>query len=108
MTVLRGGLASAKGRTIVTAGAILISGLAATFAARMLSERMIAAAMQRRFSADAADVATAVGDRLRTHAEVLVSMHGLYASIGREVALAHVPTSIDRVHAARPFTRVLV
>jgi NADH:ubiquinone oxidoreductase subunit H len=56
MTVLRGVLASAKGRTIVAASVILISGLAATFAARMLSERMIAADMQRRFSADAADI----------------------------------------------------
>ena len=62
---------------------ILVSGLAVTFAARTLSERMIAADMQRRFSADAADVSTAVGERLRTHAEVLVSMQGLYASIGR-------------------------
>jgi diguanylate cyclase (GGDEF)-like protein len=82
MTVLRGVLASAKGRTIV-AGVILVSGLAATFALRMLSERMIAADMQRRFSADAADISTAIGERLRTHAEVLVSMQGLYASIGR-------------------------
>jgi diguanylate cyclase (GGDEF)-like protein len=49
----------------------------------MLSERMIAADMQRRFSADAADISTAIGERLRTHAEVLVSMQGLYASIGR-------------------------
>ena len=53
MKVLRGVLASAKGRTIVVASVILVSGLAATFAARMLSERMIAADMQRRFSADA-------------------------------------------------------
>src|SRR5437660_658824 len=86
MTVLRGRLASAKKRTIIAASVILMSGLAVTFAARMLSERMIAADMQRRFSADAADIATAVGDRLRTHAEVLVSMQGLYASIGGKVA----------------------
>jgi diguanylate cyclase (GGDEF)-like protein len=83
MTVLRGVLASAKGRAIVAASVILVSGLAATFALRMLSERMIAADMQRRFSADAADISTAIGERLRTHAEVLVSMQGLYASIGR-------------------------
>src|SRR6185436_13462689 len=83
MTVLRGVLASAKGRAIVAASLILVSGLAATFAARMLSERMIASDMQRRFSADAADISTAIGERLRTHAEVLVSMQGLYASIGR-------------------------
>jgi diguanylate cyclase (GGDEF)-like protein len=83
MTVLRGVLASAKGRTIVAASVILVSGLAATFALRMLSEQMIAADMQRRFSADAADISTAIGERLRTHAEVLVSMQGLYASIGR-------------------------
>jgi diguanylate cyclase (GGDEF)-like protein len=83
MTVLRGVLASAKARAIVAASVILVSGLAATFALRMLSERMIAADMQRRFSADAADISTAIGERLRTHAEVLVSMQGLYASIGR-------------------------
>jgi diguanylate cyclase (GGDEF)-like protein len=83
MTVLRGVLASAKGRAFVAASVILVSGLAATFALRMLSERMIAADMQRRFSADAADISTAIGERLRTHAEVLVSMQGLYASIGR-------------------------
>lgn len=70
-------------RMAVVAGAILIAGLAATFTARTLAERWIAADMQRRFAADAADTTTAVGERLRTHAEVLVSMQGLYASIGR-------------------------
>ena len=46
MTVLRGVLASAKGRTIVAASVDRVSGLAATFALRTLSERMIAADMQ--------------------------------------------------------------
>src|SRR5215212_11960869 len=102
MTVLRGVLASAKGRTIVVASVILVSGLAATFAARMLSERMIAADMQRRFSADAADISTAVGERLRTHAEVLVSMQGLYASIGR-VDRAQFRRYIDVLDLARRY-----
>jgi diguanylate cyclase (GGDEF)-like protein len=102
MTVLRGGLASAKGRTIVAASVILVSGLAATFAARMLSERMIAADMQRRFSADAADISTAIGERLRTHAEVLVSMQGLYASIGR-VDRAQFRRYIDVLDLARRY-----
>jgi diguanylate cyclase (GGDEF)-like protein len=102
MTVLRGGLASAKGRTIVAASAILVSGLAATFAARMLSERMIAADMQRRFSADAADISTAIGERLRTHAEVLVSMQGLNASIGR-VDRAQFRRYIDVLDLARRY-----
>ena len=102
MTVLRGVLASAKGRTIVAASVILISGLAATFAARMLSERMIAADMQRRFSADAADISTAIGDRLRTHAEVLVSMQGLHASIGR-VDRAQFRRYIDVLDLARRY-----
>jgi diguanylate cyclase (GGDEF)-like protein len=102
MTVLRGVLASAKGRTIVAASVILVSGLAATFAARMLSERMIAADMQRRFSADAADISTAVGERLRTHAEVLVSMQGLYASIGR-VDRAQFRRYIDVLDLARRY-----
>src|SRR2546421_4205739 len=103
MTVLRWVLASAKGRTIVAAGVILMSVLAATFAARMLSERMIAADMHRRFSADAADVATAVGDRLRTHAEVLVSMQGLYASIGGKVDRAQFRRYIDVLDLARRY-----
>ena len=102
MAVLRAVLASAKGRTIVAAGVILISGLAATFAARMLSERMIAADMQRRFSADAADISTAIGDRLRTHAEVLVSMQGLHASIGR-VDRAQFRRYIDVLDLARRY-----
>jgi diguanylate cyclase (GGDEF)-like protein len=102
MTVLRGVLASAKGRTIVAASAILVSGLAATFAARMLSERMIAADMQRRFSADSADISTAIGERLRTHAEVLVSMQGLYASIGR-VDRAQFRRYIDVLDLARRY-----
>ena len=102
MTVLRGVLASAKGRTIVAASLILISGLAVTFAARMLSERMIAADMQRRFSADAADISTAIGDRLRTHAEVLVSMQGLHASIGR-VDRAQFRRYIDVLDLARRY-----
>jgi len=102
MKVLRGVLASAKGRTIVVASVILVSGLAATFAARMLSERMIAADMQRRFSADAADISTAIGERLRTHAEVLVSMQGLYASIGR-VDRAQFRRYIDVLDLARRY-----
>jgi diguanylate cyclase (GGDEF)-like protein len=102
MNVLRGVLASAKGRTIVAASVILVSGLAATFAARMLSERMIAADMQRRFSADAADISTAIGERLRTHAEVLVSMQGLYASIGR-VDRAQFRRYIDVLDLARRY-----
>src|SRR5882757_6923676 len=103
MSVSRGVLASPKGRKIAVASAILISGLAATFAARMLSERMIAADMQRRFSADAADIATAVGDRLRTHAEVLVSMQGLYASIGGKVDRAQFRRYIDVLDLARRY-----
>src|SRR2546429_1814203 len=106
MTVLRGGLTSAKGRTIIAASVILMSGLAVTFAARMLSERMIAADMQRRFSADAADIATAVGDRLRTHAEVLVSMQGLYASIGGKGDRAPFRRYIDVLDLARRHPRL--
>src|SRR5215207_4338149 len=102
MTVLRGVLASAKGRAIVAAGVILVSGLAATFAVRTLSERMIAADMQRRFGTDAADITTAVGERLRTHAEVLVSMQGLYASIGR-VDRAQFRRYIDVLDLARRY-----
>ena len=95
-------LGSQRGRTIVIAGAILVGGLAATYGARTLSERMIAADMQRRFSADAADTTTAIGERLRTHAEVLVSMQGLYASIGR-VDRAQFRRYIDVLDLARRY-----
>jgi CHASE1-domain containing sensor protein len=93
---------SQKGRTILVAAAILITGLGVTLAARTLSERMIAADMQRRFGADAADITTAVGERLRTHAEVLVSMQGLYASIGR-VDRAQFRRYIDVLDLARRY-----
>jgi diguanylate cyclase (GGDEF)-like protein/PAS domain S-box-containing protein len=100
--VSRDWLASQRGRTIVIAGAILIGGLATTLAVRALSARMIAADMQQRFGADAADLTTAVGDRLRTHAEVLVSMQGLYASIGR-VDRAQFRRYIDVLDLARRY-----
>ena len=63
---------------------------------------MIAADMQRRFSADAADIATATSERLRTHAEVLVSMQGLHASIGR-VDRAQFRRYIDVLDLARRY-----
>lgn len=91
-----------KGRTIAVATAILTIGLAATYGVRTLSERMIAADMQHRFSADAADITTAIGERLRTHAEVLVSMQGLYASIGR-VDRAQFRRYIDVLDLARRY-----
>ena len=72
----------ARHATLVAA-AILIGGLAATAAVRALTEHMLVTETQRRFTADAADITTAIGERLRTHAEVLVSMQGLYASLGR-------------------------
>lgn len=100
--VSRGLLTSQKGRTIAVAGGILIAGLAVTFATRALTERMIAGDMQHRFSADAADITTAIGERLRTHAEVLVSMQGLYASIGR-VDRAQFRRYIDVLDLARRY-----
>ncbi|MET0722195.1 MAG: CHASE domain-containing protein [Tardiphaga sp.] len=72
-----------KGRTTLIAAVILGAGMAATFAVRSLSENLITSDMQRRFTADAVDITNAIGERLRAHAEVLVSMQGLYASIGR-------------------------
>ena len=80
---LRDLLAPRARRMTLVAGAILAAGLGASLAAHAVAERWIAADMQRRFTADAADTTAAIGERLRTHAEVLVSMQGLYASIGR-------------------------
>jgi diguanylate cyclase (GGDEF)-like protein/PAS domain S-box-containing protein len=70
-------------RATLVAAAILIGGFAATAAVRAFTEHMLVTETQRRFTADAADITTAIGERLRTHAEVLVSMQGLYASLGR-------------------------
>jgi diguanylate cyclase (GGDEF)-like protein/PAS domain S-box-containing protein len=99
---LRDLLAPEARRTTVTAALILIGGLATTFAVRALSERAITADVQRRFAADSADIATAIGERLRTHAEVLVSMQGLYASIGR-VDRAQFRRYIDVLDLARRY-----
>ncbi|MGO4739007.1 diguanylate cyclase [Bosea sp. 2KB_26] len=70
-------------RTVVIAAAVLVAGLVATFMAQTAAERLIATEMQRRFTTDAAETTSAIGERLRAHAEVLVSMQGLYASVGR-------------------------
>jgi diguanylate cyclase (GGDEF)-like protein len=70
-------------RTMTVAVVVLLAGLGTTLAARILSERVITADMHRRFDSDAADLTTGISARLRMHAEVLVSMQGLYASIGR-------------------------
>ena len=45
---LRGMLGSARTRTIAATGAILVIGLSLTFAARALSERMLAADIDRK------------------------------------------------------------
>ncbi|MEN3375843.1 MAG: hypothetical protein V7604_1198, partial [Hyphomicrobiales bacterium] len=99
---LRDLLAPEARRTSIVAVSILIAGLATTFAVRALSERAITADVQRRFAADSADIATAIGERLRTHAEVLVSMQGLYASIGR-VDRAQFRRYIDVLDLARRY-----
>lgn len=80
---LRNLLPAGTRRNTVVAAIILLAGLATTFAARTLSERMIAADMHHRFDGDAADLTAGISTRLRMHAEILVSMQGLYASIGR-------------------------
>ncbi len=100
---MRGMLGSARTRTIAATGAILVIGLSLTLAARALSERMLAADMQRRFGADSADISAAVGERLRTHAEVLVSMQGLYASIGGTVDRAQFRRYIDVLDLGRRY-----
>jgi diguanylate cyclase (GGDEF)-like protein len=80
---LRGFLTLQTQRTMLVAAVVLGVGLAATFAARYLSERAGIAEMQRRFNADADEVSRAIGQRIHTHAEVLVGLQGLYASLGR-------------------------
>src|SRR5690606_10341770 len=76
-------LTPATYRGAVVAAAVLVAGLAATFTARTVTERMMAADMRQRFATDAAATTDAIGQRLRAHGEVLVSMQGLYASVGR-------------------------
>ncbi|MET3353581.1 UNVERIFIED_ORG: diguanylate cyclase (GGDEF)-like protein [Xanthobacter viscosus] len=70
-------------RAGAVAAAIFAAGLAATWAAGSLARHIIHSNTQGRFSADTAEMASAVGERVRAHAEVLVSMQGLYASVGR-------------------------
>ncbi|CAN5282645.1 hypothetical protein BH11PSE4_BH11PSE4_23140 [soil metagenome] len=78
----RGLLAPRTWRATLLAATVLAAGLAATFAIREVSEHLIAVNMQRRFTDDASDVSRAIGQRLRSHADVLVGMQGLYASFG--------------------------
>lgn len=80
---LRNLLAPQTRRMTLVACVILGAGLGAAFVARDVSERVIAADMQRRFSADAMEMSKAINERLRTHAEVLISMQGLYATIAQ-------------------------
>lgn len=80
--VLHGFLTTQTRRMTLAALAILGVGMAATLAIRGIAERMITADVQRRFAADAIDVTNAISERLRVHADVLVSMQGLYASLG--------------------------
>lgn len=91
-----------KRRMIAVAAAIFLAGLAATFAARTLATRLIAAETQRRFTADATETTSAIGERLRAHAEVLVSMQGLYASVGR-VNRAQFQRYVDVLDLARRY-----
>lgn len=75
-------LTSPMRRPVIIAIAVFVAGLVTTFMVQSAAERLIAADMQRRFTADAAETTSAIGERLRAHAEVLVSMQGLYASVG--------------------------
>lgn len=89
-------------RMVAVAAAIFLAGLAATFAARTLAVHLIAAETQRRFNADAGETTAAVGERLRAHAEVLVSMQGLYASVGR-VSRAQFQRYVDVLDLGRRY-----
>jgi diguanylate cyclase (GGDEF)-like protein len=79
---LRDLLAPQTRRMTFIAAAVLCVGLGLTFAACDVSERRSAADMQRRFADDASEVSRSIGQRLHAHAEVLVGMQGLYASLG--------------------------
>jgi CHASE1-domain containing sensor protein len=68
-------------RMMMAAAAVLVVGLAASFLAHTLAERLIAADMQRRFTFDAAETSGTISESLRAHAEVLVGMQALYASV---------------------------
>lgn len=70
-------------RALVLSALVLALGLAASLAGQRLAEHFMFANAQGRFTADAAAMSTDVGERLRTHSEVLVAMQGLYATVGR-------------------------
>lgn len=79
---LRGVFALSNRRMLGIAAAVLLGGLAASLGARFLAVSVIHDQTHRKFSGDMAEVTAAIGDRLRAHAEVLVSMQGLFASVG--------------------------
>ncbi|MFG1479935.1 diguanylate cyclase [Xanthobacter sp. V4C-4] len=70
-------------RAFLAAVLIFCAGLAASFAGQRLARHLLHSGAQARFTADAASVVSDIGQRLRAHAEVLVSMQGLYATVGR-------------------------
>nr|WP_314075872.1 CHASE domain-containing protein [uncultured Roseococcus sp.] len=76
-------LAPPSRRMLAIAAAVLLGGLALSAGARTLAVQLIHDQTERKFASDMGEVTAAVGDRLRAHAEVLVSMQGLFASVGR-------------------------
>ena len=70
-------------RALLLSAVVLAVGVGASVAGQRLAQRVMHANAQARFASDAAAMSTDVGERLRTHSEVLVSMQGLYATVGR-------------------------
>lgn len=70
-------------RAFLAAALIFFVGFAASFAGQELARHLLRSGAQGRFAADATSVTSDIGQRLRAHAEVLVSMQGLYATVGR-------------------------
>jgi len=76
-------MVAARGRTLLVSAFVLGLGIAASVLGARLAAVLLDARAEEHFAGDAAAVNAEIGQRLKAHAEVLVSMQGLYASVGR-------------------------
>ncbi|ATB39938.1 hypothetical protein CYFUS_005386 [Cystobacter fuscus] len=73
---------SAHGASSLAVAVLLGCGIA-TGVAHWTAERILERDVKRRFTIDARDTVSSVESRIRAHAEVLLNLQGLYASVGQ-------------------------
>src|SRR4051812_6446465 len=82
---------------------VMLAGFAATLVAYELVGRIRVAEVRGRFTADAADTTASVEERLRVHGEVLLSLQGLYASVGDAVTRDQFRRYVDQLDLTRRY-----